>query len=88
MCVCLLFSEFNFNFECEKNILALLNFFLKGVQYKVGKFPMVANSRAKTNAETDGFVKILSDKATDRILGCHLVCWVSTIVHILFYYSI
>lgn len=44
---------------------------------------MAANSRAKTNAETDGFVKILSDKATDRILGCHLVCWVSTVVHIL-----
>ncbi|XP_055952185.1 dihydrolipoyl dehydrogenase, mitochondrial-like [Argiope bruennichi] len=47
----------------------------EGVQYKVGKFPMVANSRAKTNAETDGFVKILSDKATDKILGCHMICW-------------
>lgn len=54
------------------------------MQYKVGKFPMVANSRAKTNAETDGFIKILSDKATDRILGCHLICWVSTVVHIIF----
>lgn len=47
----------------------------EGVQYKVGKFPMVANSRAKTNAETDGFIKILSDKATDRILGAHMICW-------------
>ncbi|KAG8195486.1 hypothetical protein JTE90_010790 [Oedothorax gibbosus] len=46
-----------------------------GVQYKVGKFPMAANSRAKTNAETDGFVKILSDKASDRILGAHIICW-------------
>ncbi|CAL1294422.1 unnamed protein product, partial [Larinioides sclopetarius] len=47
----------------------------EGVQYKIGKFPMVANSRAKTNAETDGFVKILADKATDKILGCHMICW-------------
>ncbi|KFM79332.1 Dihydrolipoyl dehydrogenase, mitochondrial, partial [Stegodyphus mimosarum] len=47
----------------------------EGVDYKIGKFPMAANSRAKTNAETDGFVKILSDKATDRILGAHLICW-------------
>ncbi|GIY32406.1 dihydrolipoyl dehydrogenase, mitochondrial [Caerostris extrusa] len=35
----------------------------------------MANSRAKTNAETDGFIKILSDKATDKILGVHMVCW-------------
>ena len=47
----------------------------EGVQYKIGKFPMAANSRAKTNAETEGFVKILADKATDRILGAHLICW-------------
>ena len=45
----------------------------EGVQYKVGKFPFVANSRAKTNHETDGFVKILADAETDRVLGCHII---------------
>jgi dihydrolipoamide dehydrogenase len=44
-----------------------------GVAYKVGKFPFVANSRAKTNHETDGFVKILADAATDRVLGGHII---------------
>jgi dihydrolipoamide dehydrogenase len=45
----------------------------EGVAYKVGKFPFSANSRAKTNHETDGFVKILADAATDRVLGAHLM---------------
>jgi dihydrolipoamide dehydrogenase len=45
----------------------------EGVAYKVGKFPFSANSRAKTNHETDGFVKILADAATDRVLGAHLI---------------
>ncbi|XP_070501090.1 dihydrolipoyl dehydrogenase, mitochondrial [Chironomus tepperi] len=45
----------------------------EGVEYKVGKFPFMANSRAKTNNETDGFVKVLADKATDRILGTHMI---------------
>lgn len=45
----------------------------EGVEYKVGKFPFLANSRAKTNNETDGFVKVLADKATDRVLGTHIV---------------
>lgn len=45
----------------------------EGVEYKIGKFPFMANSRAKTNNETDGFVKVLADKATDRILGTHLI---------------
>jgi dihydrolipoamide dehydrogenase len=44
-----------------------------GVAYKVGKFPFLANSRAKINHETDGFVKVLADAKTDRILGCHAV---------------
>jgi dihydrolipoamide dehydrogenase len=44
-----------------------------GVAYKTGKFPFIANSRAKTNHETDGFVKILADAATDRVLGCHII---------------
>ncbi|WP_299016498.1 dihydrolipoyl dehydrogenase [uncultured Caulobacter sp.] len=44
-----------------------------GVAYKIGKFPFLANSRAKINHETDGFVKILADAKTDRILGAHAV---------------
>jgi len=45
----------------------------ENIPYKVGKFPMAANSRAKTNNDTDGLVKILSHKETDRILGAHIV---------------
>lgn len=45
----------------------------EGVAYKVGKFPFMANSRAKTNNETDGFVKVLADQATDRVLGTHII---------------
>lgn len=44
-----------------------------GVAYKVGKFPFTANARAKTIASTDGFVKILADAKTDRVLGCHII---------------
>jgi dihydrolipoamide dehydrogenase len=44
-----------------------------GVEYKVGKFPFTANSRARAMNRTDGFVKILADKATDRVLGVHIV---------------
>jgi dihydrolipoamide dehydrogenase len=43
-----------------------------GIKYKVGKFPMIANSRAKTVSETDGFVKILTDDK-DKILGAHII---------------
>jgi dihydrolipoamide dehydrogenase len=49
----------------------------RGVEYKVGKFPMAANSRAKTNNDADGVVKILADKATDRILGAHIIASVA-----------
>lgn len=49
----------------------------EGVQYKVGKFPMIANSRSKTNGETDGLIKILGDKKSDRILGCHMIAGVA-----------
>jgi dihydrolipoamide dehydrogenase len=41
--------------------------------YKVGKFPFLANSRAKVNNQTDGFVKILADSKTDRVLGVHII---------------
>ena len=44
-----------------------------GVQYKKGKFPFTANSRAKINHETDGFVKVLADAATDKVLGVHIM---------------
>ncbi|WP_075219808.1 dihydrolipoyl dehydrogenase [Acuticoccus yangtzensis] len=44
-----------------------------GVAYNVGKFPFTANGRAKVNRTTDGFVKILADKKTDRVLGVHIV---------------
>jgi dihydrolipoamide dehydrogenase len=45
----------------------------KGIKYNIGKFPMLANSRARTNDETLGFVKILADKETDRVLGVHII---------------
>jgi dihydrolipoamide dehydrogenase len=45
----------------------------EGVAYKVGKFPMMANSRAKTNRDTEGFVKVLADAQTDRVLGVHII---------------
>lgn len=44
-----------------------------GVAYKVGKFPFTANSRAKINHEAEGFVKVLADAKTDRVLGVHMI---------------
>ena len=45
----------------------------RGDDYRIGKFPFMANGRAKVNNTTDGFVKILADTKTDRILGVHIV---------------
>ncbi len=45
----------------------------QGVAYKAGKFPFTANSRAKVNHEAEGFVKVLADAATDRVLGVHML---------------
>jgi dihydrolipoamide dehydrogenase len=45
----------------------------EGVAYKVGKFPFSANGRARAMRHTDGFVKILADAATDRVLGAHIL---------------
>ncbi|WP_419896257.1 dihydrolipoyl dehydrogenase [Roseomonas sp. USHLN139] len=45
----------------------------RGQAYKVGKFPFLANGRARAMGDTDGFVKILADKETDRVLGCHIL---------------
>jgi dihydrolipoamide dehydrogenase len=44
-----------------------------GIAYNVGKFPFTANGRAKVNLQTEGFVKILADAATDRVLGVHIL---------------
>jgi dihydrolipoamide dehydrogenase len=44
-----------------------------GIVYNIGKFPFTANGRAKVNHQTDGFVKILADAKTDRVLGVHIV---------------
>jgi len=44
-----------------------------GISYNIGKFPFTANGRAKVNHQTDGFVKILADAKTDRVLGVHIV---------------
>jgi dihydrolipoamide dehydrogenase len=45
----------------------------RGIEYRMGKFPFLANGRAKAMGETDGFVKILADATTDRILGAHII---------------
>jgi dihydrolipoamide dehydrogenase len=44
-----------------------------GIDYRVGKFPFTANSRARANAEVDGMVKILADKRSDKVLGVHIL---------------
>ncbi|HYD38142.1 MAG TPA: dihydrolipoyl dehydrogenase [Allosphingosinicella sp.] len=48
-----------------------------GVEVRTGKFPMMANSRAKTNREADGFVKVIADARTDRVLGVHIIASVA-----------
>ena len=44
-----------------------------GIAYKTGKFPFTANSRARANGDTEGFVKILADATSDRVLGVHII---------------
>jgi dihydrolipoamide dehydrogenase len=44
-----------------------------GIAYKIGKFPFSANARARANADTEGFVKILADARNDRVLGVHII---------------
>ncbi len=53
----------------------------KKIDYKVGKFPFKANSRARTNDDNDGFVKFLADAKTDRILGAHMIGPVSSLIN-------
>ena len=45
----------------------------ENIEYRVGKFPMTANSRARTTGDTDGLVKLLGDAKTDRLLGAHII---------------
>ena len=45
----------------------------ENIKYKIGKFPFLANSRAKVNNEADGFVKILANAQTDKVLGVHMI---------------
>jgi dihydrolipoamide dehydrogenase len=45
----------------------------EGIDYVIGKFPFSANSRAKANGDMEGFVKILADKRTDKVLGVHII---------------
>ncbi|MFZ4125095.1 MAG: dihydrolipoyl dehydrogenase, partial [Rickettsiales bacterium] len=53
-----------------------------GVAYKVGKFPFMANSRARGAGTPDGFVKILADAKTDKVLGCHIIgAQAGTMIH-------
>ena len=49
----------------------------QGGEVKIGRFPMLANSRAKTNRETDGFVKVIADAKTDRVLGVWMIASVA-----------
>lgn len=44
-----------------------------GIKYKIGKFPFMANSRARTNDDAEGLVKVISDATTDRLLGMHII---------------
>jgi dihydrolipoamide dehydrogenase len=44
-----------------------------GIDYKIGKFPFTANSRARANGDTDGFVKIIADAKTDQVIGAHII---------------
>ena len=44
-----------------------------GIDYKIGTFPFIANSRARATGDTSGMVKILADKHSDRILGVHIL---------------
>ena len=53
-----------------------------GTAYKKGVFPMLANSRARAVEQTDGFIKILADAKTDRVLGCHIISHdAGTLIH-------
>ena len=60
-------------FGKSKKIGIVWDEFEKNKKYKIGKFPFMANSRAKAVDKPDGFVKILADATTDKVLGVHLI---------------
>ena len=60
----------------------------EGVKYNIGKFSFAANSRAKTNLDSEGFVKILTEKETDKILGVHIIGKFCLFFVIFFFYSV
>ena len=72
-----MYISFRMLYTFQKRVVIIIHFLLQGVPYKVGKFPLAANSRAKTNNDTDGLVKVLGHKETDRILGVHIIASVS-----------
>ena len=63
--------------DCPKPLLMVgkteENLKKENVKYKIGKFPFMANSRAKVNSETEGFVKIIADEKTDKVLGVSII---------------
>ena len=56
------------------------------IDYKKGEFPFMANSRARANNDSEGFVKILADKKTDRLLGAHIIGPVLWLCELYFFY--
>ena len=59
--------------KLESLIKTYNDFPQKGIAFKAGKFPFKASGRARASEESDGFVKVLSDKSTDKILGAHMI---------------
>lgn len=49
-------------------------FFIIGIEYTMGSFPMLANSRSRANMDAVGKVKLISDKKTQRLIGAHIIC--------------
>ena len=64
---------FNSALEGDGSPLNVLTLEAAGTAYSVGKFPFTANGRARAMGNTEGFVKILADKTSDRILGAHII---------------
>merc|ERR1712228_338835 len=59
--------------DCIKGAMLAHKAEEEGIEYTKGEFPFMANSRARTNADADGFCKVLADKKTDRMLGAHII---------------
>ena len=57
----------------ETGVIQPVELIKEKIDYTVGKFPFLANSRARVNNETEGFVKIIADKKSDKVLGAHMI---------------